>query len=181
MASQEPKQETLKKDENVGLLFGYHKDMYRERQGKPSFAKQCYAIYCARGSITSWTISFAIGIIIMGILCTLYGYFLPSMYFSLTSDVSANMTINGEKNYEKEARSLRDIYRGRDIYIIAGLVVLFLGGMMMSLSLLLPLCIGSGVDRIPTSSHITVRNELGTATARRGENYLNSYTEETYH
>lgn len=180
--SVENQEKSSKKDENIGLLFGYHKEMYRDKQKKVPILTQCCAVYCARGSITSWTISFSIGLVIIGVLCTLYGYFLPMMYLSLSSEINANMTlVNKDKKYfETEAKSLNEIYSEKDAFVISGLVILFIGGLMMSLSLLVPLCVGRSIERIPISTGISVKNELGGATARMTENCSNSYMEETY-
>ena len=174
--------ESPSKNEKVGLLFGYHKEMYKDKEKKPSLLSQCCAVYCAKGSLTSWLISFSIGIMIIGILCTLYGYFLPAMYLSLSPEIDANMTLidKNENRFKKEMKSLNDIYYDRDAFIISGLVILFVGGLVISMSLLLPLCIGRGIERIPSSSPITVKNELGTTLLRGDENCLNTYTEETY-
>lgn len=181
--SADQREASTKRDENVGLLFGYHKEMYRDRKSKASLTQQFCAVYCGRGSVTSWTISFSIGLMIMGVLCALYGYFLPSMYLSLSPEIDANMTVTerSKDRFERELTSLHEMYNDRDIFIASGLVVLFLGGLMMSLSLLVPLCIGESIDRVPSSSHIRVKNELGTATARRTDNCLNPFTEETHH
>ena len=181
----EMKDEASNKNEKVGLLFGYHKEMYRDTETKPSLAKQCCVVYCARGSMISWSLSFSIGIIIIGVLCTLYGYYLPVMYLSLSSEIDTNMTLVGKSKmrFEKEAKSLNKMYHDRDAFIISGLAILFLGGLVISVSLLLPLCYSRGtrgMEMIPSSSHITVKNELGTVSSRTEENCLNTYTEETY-
>ena len=179
--SEERKEISSNSDENVGLLFGYHKDMYRDGQQRPSMLKQCCAIYCARGSVTSWVLSFSIGIMIVGILCTVYGYYLPEMYLSLSSDIDGNMTMidKNQKHFEKEAKNLRKMYHDKDAFIVSGLVIVFLGGIVISLSLLLPLCLRRGVERIPFSSQITVKNELGSISSRKRENCISPHIEET--
>ena len=125
----------------------------------------------------------SVNLMIIGILCTLYGYFLPSLYLSLSSDVSKNMTMitshgNSQSHAEKEAEGLSSIYHSRDIFVIAGLGMLFSGGLMMSLALLLPFCFERRFEKLPSSSHITVKNELG-GREHSAENSVKSYTEET--
>eukprot|EP00795_Rhopilema_esculentum_P007527 gene7527-13308_t len=182
----EQKGQSTKNTENVGLLFGYHKELYKNRYDKPSLAQQCCSVYCARGSNTLFALSFSVALIIIGTLCTVYGYFLPSLFLSLSSDVSENMTMTMKNSsdlsrFEKESKSLSDIYEERDGFVIAGLVILFCGGLVVSLALLLPLCMERGIGKLPSSSHIMVKNELGDRGARIAENSLNSYTEETRH
>lgn len=168
-------------NENIGLLFGYHKDMYKDEH--PSLREQCCRIYCNHRTKTWWALAMSVNLIIIGTLCTLYGYFLPSLYLSLSSDVNKNRTMieshgNSQSHVEKEVEGLRSIYHSRDIFVIVGLGMLFSGGLILSLALLLPFCFERRFEKIPSSSRITVKNELG-AREHSAANSVKSYSEET--
>ncbi len=181
MSALEQREQSMKKDERVGLLFGYHKEMYRDAFEKPTFREQCCSVYCARKSAIPWALAISVSFIIIGTMATLYGFFLPSIYLSWSFDVNSNLTMttkDASSRFQNEVKSLQDIYHDRDAFVITGLSIFFVGGVILSLALLVPLCIaGWGMDRVPSPSGITVMNELRHGN-RRTDNCIQAYTEE---
>eukprot|EP00794_Sanderia_malayensis_P004627 gene4627-5234_t len=185
---------SLKKNESVGLLFGYHEKMYKDDaiEEKPTFVKQCYSSYCAPNGVTSWVIAISIVFIVMGTLATLLGCMLPAIYISWNVDINSNLTMarvsTGDNNrsigsrFETETKLLNDIYRARDLFVIVGLCVLFVGGLVMSFALLAPLCVvnWSRVKRPASPTSITVTSELDQGYKSTDHNGIKSYTEEEF-
>ena len=159
--SVEERQKSSRVDEKIGLLLGYHQEMNKDAFDTPTAIEQCCAVYCARNSYSSWAFAVSACCMIMGTLCTLYGYFLPSMYLSLSPEVYSNITIVGSSRIESERKAMSKVYYDRDVFLIVGLSLVFLGGLVLSLAMLVPLYIAEkNLEQIPSSSRISVKNEL---------------------
>ncbi len=183
MMSMEERESSYKRGEQEGLLLGYHKEMYKDAFEKPTLRERCCAVYCARNSKTSWAFAVSAIFIIIGTLATLYGYFIPSMYMSLTTGVNSNLTttIRDKSRLERETESMMKMYRERDVFVLVGLSVLFLGGLILSLALLVPLCVAEwAMERLPSPSRIIVMNELQRGNGKREENCIDRAKEDDF-
>ena len=114
----------------LGLIRGYHRQMYEPVPQKGSCC-EC-APGGARESSSSegcnWGVAFGCVLLIIGVIAILMGFMVPQKSSTRRTHLSS-----------EERRELRQVNLFIDIFVISGLSVLSVGGLLISVALLLPL------------------------------------------
>lgn len=117
-----------------GLIRGYHQQMY-EPAPQPLQCCDCSGMQSRHGTEKdpkcNWGVICGILLLILGILALTMGFTLPQK--TPTFDERRNLT-------DKELEDLQRIQFYVEVFIITGLAVLSLGGIVISAGILYPLC-----------------------------------------
>lgn len=114
-----------------GLIRGYHKHLYEPTpQQEPCC--DCAPSRAKRSQLSdgcNWGVAFGCILLIIGVIAILMGFMVPQK-----PSISRNSHLTPEERHE-----LNQINLFIDVFVIAGLSVLSVGGLLISVALLLPL------------------------------------------
>ena len=102
----------------IGIIRTFHHKLYEDDGwDKKSFASKMYHYYCHEHSRSCFLIMVSLAVIITGILATVYGFILPSLYESLDSE---------QPQYVK-AVDRKNITKYKDLFVIVGISLTSVG------------------------------------------------------